>query len=173
MASHWQIWDSAYSVWLNDGPQRCPCPEPVHIWQKSVCRYDWVRWRSNPVFCLFVYRVWLYFYEITTKKNPVSEYIWLVADIHRGVSMCRKSCKHIPCCKLCFSSLTLFTFFFTVLYTVVYCCCWVAKSCLTLWGDPIDWSSPALLSVGFPRQKYWKELAISFSMSCAVQMGPV
>ena len=36
-------------------------------------------------------------------------------------------------------------------------CCLVAKSCPTL-CDPVDYSLPAPLSVGFSRQEYWSGL---------------
>ena len=38
------------------------------------------------------------------------------------------------------------------------CCCLVAKSCLTF-CNPIDCSPQALLSMGFPRQEYWRGLS--------------
>ena len=37
--------------------------------------------------------------------------------------------------------------------------CSVTKSCLTL-CDPMDWSLPAPLSMGFPRQEYWSGLPV-------------
>ena len=41
---------------------------------------------------------------------------------------------------------------------VSYCCCWVAKSCLTLCNPICTIVHQASLSLGFPRQEYWSGL---------------
>ena len=47
---------------------------------------------------------------------------------------------------------------FSFVSDFIACCCLVAKPCLTL-CDPVDYiSHQALLSMGFPRQEYWRGL---------------
>ena len=100
------------------------------------------------------------------KKNPLHLNICLVAGIHRGVSMCRKSCKNIMLQTL-FFSLTLFTFFFTILYTEVFCC-WVAKSCPTPW-DPTDWSPPGSSVCGISQARIleWVGYFLLYVLYCS------
>ena len=46
-------------------------------------------------------------------------------------------------------------------YQLLYCCCrLVAKSCLTLFYDPMDCSPPGSSVHGFPRQEYWSGLPL-------------
>ena len=47
---------------------------------------------------------------------------------------------------------SILTFFKTI---GEYCCCLVAKSCLTLFENPWTVAHQALLPIGFPSQEYW------------------
>ena len=47
---------------------------------------------------------------------------------------------------------SILTFFKTI---GQYCCCLVAKSCLTLFENPWTVAHQALLPIGFPSQEYW------------------
>ena len=166
IASHWQIWDLAYSVWLNDGPQRCPCPESVNIWQKSVCGCDWVRWRSNPVlFVLFTEYDFTFMKQ--TKKKPC---IWIHMSScwhTQGSIHVQKDLQKHSMLQTLFFSLTLFTFFFTVLYTVVFCC-WVTKSCPTP-CDPTDWIPPGSSVCGISQARIleWVGYFLLYVLYCS------
>ena len=51
-------------------------------------------------------------------------------------------------------------------------CCLVAKLCLTLFATPWTVAHQAPLSMRFPKQEYWKWVAISFSRGIFPTQGP-
>ena len=59
---------------------------------------------------------------------------------------------------------TEFRFLGTWYYDCCFCCCLVAKLCLTLCNS-MDCSPPDSFVLGIPREEYWEWVAISFSRS--------